>query len=445
MPVQPPPYKVEFEFNKAAIPTGVYVGIETPKFRDQVSSLVIEIAGWIAQSRNCELPPPSSIAIYANGEEWLSAPIELARPDVGPGLKSKYGEDITTNLNGFSFLLPVHLSMVPSATYKLVVVHGPVRDPAYAVAEISFTPIDPDGPGWQLSDPIQPVLINSIGRSGSSLLCRMLAANRHCYVSRSMNQFGELQVLDFVSRVIAVLSSQGSSAELNRPESRPDFYSVPAPTFCSPVLRQLNTGEEFETDLSAPLTRQAAQFARGVLLEHVGQIRRRNDDVKFLVEKTWNSFNVNHIRLLFGATKEVFVVRDPKAFWASQLAFHKKSLTNAAAVHVHNEATADRLLRLARAWRDRYMESYLVRYEELISQPRETLKGIFSYLGRAPEEEFLDTAVAMVGDRSEHAEMLRTTRREQDAAEFDAYLSTLNEDTRRAIVRDAQQWGYDIS
>jgi hypothetical protein len=163
------------------------------------------------------------------------------------------------------------------------------------------------------------------------------------------------------------------------------------------------------------------------------------------VEKTWNSFNVNHIRLLFGATKEIFVVRDPKAFWASQLAFHKKNLTNAAAVQVHNVSTADRLLRLARAWRDRYMESYLVRYEELIGQPRETLTGVFSYLGRAAEDEFLDAAVAMVGDRSEHAEMLRTARSEQDAAEFDAYLSTLNEDTRRAIVRDAQQWGYEIS
>src|SRR6185369_4362452 len=156
--------------------------------------------GWVAQARSCELPPPSSIAIYINGEEWLSAPIELARPDVGPDLKAKFGEDITTNLNGFSFLLPVHLSVAPSAIYKLVLVHGPGRDPAYAIAEISFTPVEPEGTGWQLSDPIQPVLINSIGRSGSSLLCRMLAANRHCHVSRSRNQFGELLVLDFVAR-----------------------------------------------------------------------------------------------------------------------------------------------------------------------------------------------------------------------------------------------------
>ena len=445
MPAAPPPYTVDFRFSDVALPTGVRVGIETPKLGDQVASLVIEVAGWVAQARNCGLPPPSEIAVFANGEEWLSAPINMPRPDVGRDLQAKFGEDITTNLNGFSFLLPVHLSLAPSASYKLVVVHGPDRDPAYAVAEISFTAVEAARHSWELQDPIQPVLVNSIGRSGSSLLCRMLAANDHCHVSRSMNQFGELQVLDFVARTTAVFSSQGSMAEFNRPESRPDFYDVPAPLFCSPILRNVEGPAEFESDLSAVLTEQAWRLARGVLAEHIGQIRRHKEHVKFLVEKTWNSFNVNHIRLLFGTTREIFVVRNPRAFWASQSAFHKKHFTNVAVAKVHSDSTSDRLLRLARAWRDRCLESYLVRYEDLIDQPRETLMGLFSYLERPADEAFLDTAAAMVGDGSEHAEMLRTEPTDQEHSDFEAYLSMLNEETRRMIIRDAQEWGYDIS
>jgi hypothetical protein len=436
-----PPYTVRFKFLKGAVPDGVHLSIETPKLGDIVAGLVIEVAGWVAQDKSSMMPPPLGVAIYANGEEWLTAPIEMLRPDVRDGMRSRLGIELTSVLNGFSLLLPVHLA-VSSQPYQLFVLHGPNRNPAYAVAEISFEAVDSFKNRWLLSDPIQPVIVNSLGRSGSSLICRMLAADKRFHVAQSMNQFGELQVLGFITRMMAVLASQGSLAELNRPELRPDFYDVAAPSFCSPLLQQQPSG--WDSDLSFTMTQQVYQFARTVILEHIGQIRQRSPQVEFLVEKTWNSLNVNLVRLLFPSMREVFVVRHPRAFWASQLAFHKKLQASPHVTLVHQESTADRLVGLARAWRDRKDISYLLRYEDLVDRPRESLAGLASYLGLPAGDALIEIAASMVGDDSDHAQMLKTNLQGEEI-EFDQYYSALDPHTQQQIAHDSEAWGYALN
>lgn len=440
MPIAPP-YTVRFKFLKEAIPQGVHLSIETPKLGDVVPGLVVEVAGWVAQEKDSDRPAPSGVAIYANGEEWLSTPIEMRRPDVREELHSRRGIEISSVLNGFSMLLPVNLALA-ARPYQLVVFHGEGRNPAYVIGEISFEANDVARNRWQLSDPIQPVIVNSLGRSGSSLVCRMLAADTRFNVAESMNQFGELQVLGYITRMMAVLSSQGSLAELNRPELRPDFYDVGAPSFCSPLVQR--DPQDWESDLSFTMTQQVWQFARAVVLEHIGQIRRRGPQVRFLVEKTWNSFNINLVRLLFPSTKEVFVVRHPEAFWASQLAFHRKLQASPRVASVHQESTADRLVGLARSWRDRKAVSHLLRYEDLVARPRESLAGLAAYLGLPEGDPLIETAAAMVGDDSDHAQMLKTNWQGEET-EFDQYYAGLDAHTQQQLADDSAVWGYTLN
>ena len=88
------------------------------------------------------------------------------------------------------------------------------------------------------------------------------------------------------------------------------------------------------------------------------------------------------------------------------------------------------------------LQTCLVRYEDLLSAPEETLTALLRYLGAAESGQFVATAVGMVGDDSAHAGMLKTSPSAPEDAEFEMYLGNLDEDVRCQLMRAATDWGY---
>lgn len=444
MKLAPPPYTVDVRPPTTHIPAGVYFSLETPLPGAQADSLVIEVAGWVAHTDRCEIAAPAEVAILVNGDEWLASRVELARGDVGPSIQENFGETISSNLNGFSFTLPVHLSVKPETVYTLVALLGPERHPGYVIATISFSSrtdrLDHGSPAKTLA----PVLINSLGRSGSSVLCRILAAHPAIYCARGANQFGELRVLEFISRLVSVASSEGSSRDLNKLETRLDFHSLDAPAFASRILSGADQQNCGERNLLVYMSANVVKFAQGYLAEYFAQIEKSKPDAEYLVEKSWNMLSTNNLRIVSENVKEIFLVRHPRDLWNSQIAFLRKEHISDEDLGLRKRALAQQFRAIGRAWRDRRGYAILVHYEDLLTNPDQTLAQIFKYLGRDLDPVFAEKAAGMLGDSSDHAQMLRTHADGQFDAEFDAYLRDLESSTREDFLRSAQDLGYEL-
>jgi len=98
---------------------------------------------------------------------------------------------------------------------------------------------------------------------------------------------------------------------------------------------------------------------------------------------------------LYPGSRELFLVRDFRDMVASILAFDAKRGFRSFGRDAHTDdrdwirALGIRVEALRLAWRDRSRRAHLVRYEELIRDPRATMSGVLDYLG-------LDTDVAGV-------------------------------------------------
>jgi hypothetical protein len=101
---------------------------------------------------------------------------------------------------------------------------------------------------------------------------------------------------------------------------------------------------------------------------------------------------------LFPQAREIVLVRDPRDMLASILAFSRKrgrQLFGRAAFETDEEYVRSRFFRnwirgLLHDYERRSSTSYLLRYEDLIRTPEETLESLLAYLGVAAEGAIID-------------------------------------------------------
>jgi hypothetical protein len=108
----------------------------------------------------------------------------------------------------------------------------------------------------------------------------------------------------------------------------------------------------------------------------------------YFAEKLWSRSTVQEmLRDLYPGAREVFLVRDFRDLACSVLAYGRQQgapLFGRESVGSDEEYIRGPLLGVAKAmleaWRRRIGDSYLLRYEELVLRPRETLESLLSYL-----------------------------------------------------------------
>jgi hypothetical protein len=84
---------------------------------------------------------------------------------------------------------------------------------------------------------------------------------------------------------------------------------------------------------------------------------------------------------LYPGPREVFLVRDFRDVAASVIAKRGARLRDKSAPdHVRDELRAS-ALDFTRAWQERKDHAHLVRYEDLVQDPEQTITGLFDYLG----------------------------------------------------------------
>jgi hypothetical protein len=256
-----------------------------------------------------------------------------------------------------------------------------------------------------------PVVLTTIGRSGSTWLTWMLGQHPELVAYRSFDI--EPKGLAYFAELIRALSQPTSYWSALRGDI--DNHSEWWGGF------ELRRGVNFyksdagtEQWLGTTYVESLLSFFASRLDELVGCLAQAEDkaDARMFVEKLPPTFFGQLLwRELRPDMREVFLVRDPRDIACSILAFQRKR--NRTWFERSSVRTEEEMIRepfgdgvglLMHCWERRAAQSHLLRYEDLITDPQRSLVAVFEYLG-------VDASSATVAGVIERAGRLDDARR----------------------------------
>jgi Sulfotransferase family len=255
---------------------------------------------------------------------------------------------------------------------------------------------------------INPLMVTTFSRTGSNLVLRMLGEHPEILAYRPF---------EYEPRVSAYW------IEVLRELTEPASYRRQI----TPQLRQPSRGWWLGAGNPAPRPLADAQVEEGIALDTVealagfcqarieaayGRIAPAADRVgaRFFAEKHSPNEVPMILRELYPDAREIFLVRDFRDMIASMLAANERrgGVRFGRAQDDSDERFVRRFRRfaanLAASWRRRGDRSYLVRYEDLITRPRETVAGVVDHLGVDASAGTLEAMAASLALREESLE-----------------------------------------
>jgi hypothetical protein len=82
--------------------------------------------------------------------------------------------------------------------------------------------------------------------------------------------------------------------------------------------------------------------------------------------------------MMFGAVREIVLIRDPRDLVCSYNAFWQTEMSEA------RETVLSQLRPIMALWEQRLPSTFFVKYEDLATDPRQVMSGVFSFLGLDP-------------------------------------------------------------
>jgi hypothetical protein len=234
---------------------------------------------------------------------------------------------------------------------------------------------------------LQPLLVTSLGRMGTTLLMRMLAAHpevviyaRPPYEARGGKYW--LHVLKTLAAPTVAAKRIGSAMEFHLEPLAAGgnpFYST---EFAAWPAVEAWSGSAYVDDLAAFCQRSIDGW---YLATAAAQGQRETP--RFFAEKQFPDEYPRLMRELYPAAREVFLVRDFRDMIASMRAYNaRKGFGDFGREGAENEAVWLAELRqgvvaLRDAWRERGEPGTLVHYEDLVRAPERTLPPLLAALG----------------------------------------------------------------
>jgi len=347
-----------------------------------VDGYVFDAYGWVLSKE-----PVAAVEFVHEGIVIACCQLEVQRPDVA----QKFGS--SSRVGFWKAIGTVGLAPAFTIAVRVVFQDGRRRE----IAEIrgtqqltsAFTPT------------MQPITVTSPGRSGSTLLMRMLAEHPDIIVHERFPY--EQRVCSYWMHFIQVLAmpvdtSQAESFEFWTNRKRlipfPSFFLDPvfAGSVGATVDRWYGSDqvEEFARVAQATVESFYREHARG----------RKRATPAFFAEKFAPADHIRSIMWqLYPRTREIFLVRDPRDTLVSVRAFdNKRGRGEFAGQLVETDEQLvglirDSILDLTRLWKSRSQYGTLVRYEDLIRSPTEQIRTMLDALELDSSANIIDAMV----------------------------------------------------
>jgi hypothetical protein len=248
---------------------------------------------------------------------------------------------------------------------------------------------------------LQPLLVTSLGRMGTTLLMQMLAAHpgvvtydRPPYEARGGKYW--LHVLKTLAAPADASKRVGAPMEFHLETLAAGgnpFYSA---SFAAWPEVEAWSGSDYVVDLAAFCQRSID----GWYLATARAQGQAAEPLRYFAEKHFPDGYAQLMRELYPEARELFLVRDFRDMIASMRAYNeRKSFGDFGREAAESETdwVADLrrgVVALRDAWRERGEPGNLVRYEDLVRQPELALPPILAYLGLDATPEIVARLIA---------------------------------------------------
>jgi hypothetical protein len=239
------------------------------------------------------------------------------------------------------------------------------------------------------ADPaLQPLLVTSLGRMGTTLLMKLLAAHP-AVVTYERPPF-EARGGKYWTHVLQVMSAPADASK--RIGAPMEFHSEPKAIGANPFFgSEFAAWPEVETweggDYLASLATFCQRSIDGWYLATAAAQGKDPAPLRFFAEKHFPDAYPRRLRELYAQPAELFLVRDFRDMFTSMRAYNARKgfgdFGRAAAPDDQAWITTLRqgLQALLAAWRERGTPASLVRYEALVQQPEVALPPVLAELG----------------------------------------------------------------
>jgi hypothetical protein len=374
-----PAFQVLSVSNSAKPPNGLWGSlIEAPEPGSSGEEHVVHLKGWVLGrqvavesvevSYRPEPPPYSGDRLVRVSEIHGYRPdIAAAFPDAG---EAECGFEALVGLIGMTPELELCLSAALSDGSRVPI--GSLR--------VRREPLRTD-----FEPRLQPITISCLGRTGTTLLLRLLAAHPQIVVYQRFPF--ELSAAKYWVHALKVLAEPANYEQSSHPDTflsnlwfvghNPYYdHGVAA----DPVQHRL-MGRRFVERLAVFMQESIDEWYAAVA-ESQGRV-----EAAYFAEKDGSGHIANLIGELYPKRRELFLVRDFRDMASSVLAFNEKRgfasfgrLEGRTDEEYLREVLRPAVLGLYDEWRQRKKQAHLVRYEDLVLKPRETISALLAYL-----------------------------------------------------------------
>jgi hypothetical protein len=372
---------------------------------------VLEIVGWVVAND----VPARAVEVLYHDRLVRTAPVRGPRQDVAEAL----GLPPDTDCSFTALVGLVGLKPEPELSLRVALEDG-TRVPAGTIT------LRRDRLRTRFEPTLRPLLLTCLGRTGSTWMMKMLAAHPQVLVYRRFPY--EAAPSKYWLHMLRVLSEPANLVESAHPDTFHNnlWWVGQNPYNDESVFEQPGLAAWFAqgyVERLAAFCQESIEDWYMTLASH----QRQEAPVYFAEKHIWPNYLPVLTWELYPQAKEVFLVRDFRDMASSILAFDRKrgyagfgrpeGVTDEEYVRGQLRQMA---LDLRKSWQTRGHRGHLVRYEDLVYMPEQTLAGLLEYLeldaSRATIEQMLqagaDPAPALIGSSYDPARVgeHRTTR-----------------------------------
>ncbi len=342
--------------------------IEAPGPESRSENCAIKFRGWVLTKETIVI----AVEVSYEGRPLLRSPVSVPRPDVAvlyPGVAAAQncGFQMALGVLGMPLEFELHMQAI-------------LKDRAPISLGVFRIRRQPLRSGFKPQ--LQPVMITCLGRTGSTWLMQLLTA--HPKISVYPVYPFEARIISYYLLMLNLLSEPVNFLQ----SAYPNFFSGNIdvwghPGYLNPGVDR--AGHLFECN-HAEQTVGFCQRSIEAFYRQVAGSREKTESVYF-AEKHIPGNTPEQVWEIYPQAREIILVRDFRDMLCSVLAFNAK---RGFAAFGREFTTSDdeyvrqlrkKALCLLNSWKRRSEQAHLLRYEDLILHPAETLKALLEYLG----------------------------------------------------------------